>query len=54
MLYKKHFEIDLPKEIAREKLADLVNLMELVYKPITKKDYEKYSTQVSKLPPEAS
>jgi len=53
-LYKKRFGVDLTKEVACEKLAKLLRLMELVYKPITKEDYEKYSTQVQELPPKVS
>ncbi len=45
-LYKEKFGIEISKEEATEKGRTLVQLMSLIYKPITKKDHEKYSKKV--------
>jgi hypothetical protein len=39
-LYKKHFNEDLSKEEAYELGAKLVRMVQLVYKPITEKEYQ--------------
>ncbi|MFH1401496.1 MAG: hypothetical protein ABIG40_00855 [Parcubacteria group bacterium] len=39
-LYKKHFSEELNKEEAYEKGAKLLRMVQLVYKPITEKEYE--------------
>ncbi len=45
-LYKEKFGVEISKEEAYENGRQLVQLMAIVYKPITKKDYEKYSKKV--------
>lgn len=40
-LYKKHFNEELPEDIALEKAIQLVRLMEIIYKPMTEKQMEK-------------
>lgn len=39
-LYKKHFGEELSQEEALEKALKLVRMMQLVYKPITKEQYQ--------------
>ena len=39
-LYKKHFEEEISKEEAYEKGARLVQLMQIIYKPMTKVEYD--------------
>lgn len=39
-LYKKHFGEELSQEDAYEKALKLVRIMQLIYKPITKKQYQ--------------
>lgn len=46
ILYKKRFGIEITKEEASEKGRALVQLMSVIYKPITKKDYAKYSKKI--------
>jgi hypothetical protein len=38
-LYKQHFGEELSQEDALEKALKLVRMMQLIYKPITKKQY---------------
>ena len=45
-IYKDKFGIDISKEEASEKGRTILQLMSVIYKPITKKDYEKYSKKV--------
>ena len=45
-LYKRSFGKEISKENAYEQGVKLLRLMSLVYKPITKNDYEKYSKEV--------
>lgn len=40
-LYKKRFNEDLSDADALEKATKLLRMVELIYKPITKEDYEK-------------
>lgn len=40
-IYKKEYGIDLPDEDALEQATKLLNLMNIVYRPILKEDYEK-------------
>ena len=40
-LYKKHFGEEISREQAHEEGIKLVRLMQLIYKPMTKADYEK-------------
>jgi len=39
-LYRKHFQQEISKEEAYEKGAKLLRLIELIYKPMTFKEYE--------------
>ena len=39
-LYKKHFGKEISREEAYEKGAKLIRFVELIYKPITKTDYQ--------------
>ena len=39
-LYKEHFGQEIGREQACEELVKLVRLMSLIYKPMTKKEYE--------------
>lgn len=41
-LYKDHFNIELSNEDTLEKAIKLRRMVEIIYKPITKEDYEKY------------
>ena len=41
-LYKKHFNEDLSKEEAYEMGVKLIRLIQLVYKPITEKEYQEW------------
>lgn len=41
-LYKKHFGEDLSKERAYELGAKLVRMVQLVYRPITEKEYQEW------------
>lgn len=43
VLYKKRFGKEISYQKALEDGTKLLNLMKLIYKPISKKDYEKYS-----------
>lgn len=43
VLYKKHFGQEISKDEALEKGTKLVELMSLIYRPITKAEYQKYS-----------
>jgi len=47
-LYKSHFGREISKEDAYEQGIKLVCLLKLVYKPITKEDYENYLKEGSK------
>lgn len=47
-LYKKHFGKELSKEDAYEKGAKLVRLVQLVYKPITEKEYQELQKRIKK------
>ena len=40
-LYKKHFDEEISRERAHEELIPLVRLIQLIYKPMTKADYER-------------
>ena len=40
-LYKKHFDEGISRERAHEELIPLVRMMQLIYKPMTKADYER-------------
>ncbi len=41
-LYKKHFGQELSKEEAYEMGAKLLRMVQLVYKPITEKEYQEW------------
>ena len=40
-LYKNRFGVEISREQAYEKGVKLIRLVELIYKPITKDDYQK-------------
>jgi len=40
MLYKKHFGKEISREEAYEKGANLIRLVELIYKPMTEDEYK--------------
>jgi len=40
-IYKKEYGVDLPDEEALEQATKLLNLMKIIYRPISKEDYEK-------------
>lgn len=40
-IYKKEYGIDLPNEEALEQATKLLNLMKIIYRPISKDDYGK-------------
>jgi len=40
MLYKKHFGKEISQEEAYEKGANLIRLVELIYKPMTEDEYK--------------
>ena len=42
VLYKKHFGEDLDKERAYELGAKLIRMVQLVYRPITEKEYQEW------------
>lgn len=39
-IYKKRFNVDLADDVALEKAKTLLRMVELVYKPMTMKEYE--------------
>jgi hypothetical protein len=39
-IYKKRFNVDLADDVALEKATTLLRMVELVYKPMTMKEYE--------------
>lgn len=41
-LYKDHFNIELSNEDALEKAIKCLRMVEIVYKPITQEEYERY------------
>jgi len=41
ILYQKHFGEEISREKAYEEGIKLVHLMKLIYKPMTKEDYQK-------------
>lgn len=41
-LYLEEFETEIPEKEASERAIKLIELLETVYKPITKEDYQKY------------
>ncbi len=43
-IYKKQFGKEIKDEDAREQAEKLLRLVGIVYKPITKEEYEKYKT----------
>ena len=47
-IYKKEFGKDISDKEALESATQLGNLMRIVYKPITKEDYKKYSRPMAK------
>lgn len=47
-LYKKHFGREISLEESYEKGVKLVRLIELVYKPMTKEDYQKLKDRQEK------
>ncbi|OGZ78705.1 MAG: hypothetical protein A2528_03380 [Candidatus Staskawiczbacteria bacterium RIFOXYD2_FULL_37_9] len=47
-LYKKHFGKELSKEDAYEKGAKLVRMVQLVYRPITEKEYQELQKRLNK------
>ena len=48
-LYKKHFGEDLSKERAYELGAKLVRMVQLVYRPITEKEYQDWLKRRNKI-----
>jgi len=42
-LYKDRFDIDLSEAEAQEKALQLVGLMKLIYKPMTKSEFKKFN-----------
>ena len=40
-LYKKHFRVEISRTRAREEGIKLVRLMRLIYKPMTKAEYDR-------------
>lgn len=46
ILYKEKFGVEISKDEAQEKGRQLLQLMSFVYKPVTKKNYEKYTKKV--------
>jgi len=40
-IYKKKFDIDLSDQDALDSATKLLNLVEIVYKPMTKEEYER-------------
>lgn len=42
-LYKKEFGRDVSYNEADKQLSNLVNLLKIIYKPIKKKDFERFS-----------
>lgn len=40
-IYKKEYGVDLPDEEALEQATKLLNLMKIIYRPISKDNYEK-------------
>lgn len=42
-LYQKRFGKEISRDLAFEQFSKLVTLMKNIYKPISKKDYQKYS-----------
>lgn len=45
LLYKKHFGKEISKEEAYNQGIKLIRLLNIIYKPITKKEYEKYNSK---------
>jgi hypothetical protein len=45
-LYKKHFNEDLSKEEAYDLGAKLLRMVQLVYKPITEKEYQEWQNRL--------
>ena len=42
-LYKKNFGTDISREEVLESAIRLINLIKVVYKPMTKEEYKRYS-----------
>lgn len=40
-IYKKRFGEDLPNQVALEKATKLLNLVKVVYRPMTQEEYDK-------------
>jgi len=49
MIYKKHFGIDLTPKQAREKGEILVRSMKLIYKPMTRTEFERVKARQKEL-----
>lgn len=47
-IYKERFGEEISYDEALKSGTKLVNLMRIIYKPITKEDFEKYSQSMSK------
>jgi hypothetical protein len=50
VLYKQHFGEELSQEEALEKALKLVRIMQLIYKPITKEQYQKVVKRQQQMP----
>lgn len=48
-IYKEHFDIELSNQEALDKATKVLRLVEIVYKPMTKDDYEKVQTRREKI-----
>lgn len=48
-LYKNRFGVEISREQAYEKGIKLIRLVELIYKPITKDDYQKLQKRRKKI-----
>lgn len=48
-IYKKQFKKDLTDQEALEKATSLINLMRIIYKPMTKDEYETVQKRIKEL-----
>lgn len=48
-VYKKNFGKEISREDARERFTKLVRLFEIIYKPMTKKEYQAVKKEMKEL-----
>lgn len=48
-IYKKEFKKDISDQEALDKATRLINLMRIIYRPMTKNQYKKYNEKCKKI-----